>query len=199
MLPQDLPTPIQQTLDALNGADAIAWIDWTAMVLLGVFFILGLFKGFLWQISRILSLVAAWFLAGYYGPDGAELIGGWFAPGTSPQELPLFLSYVMIFVAAVVVLSIIAWLLQKLVKQTGMTFYDRLGGAVLGLGTGACGVLLILAGVQMFLQPESGIVASAQNSQSMQIGQKALRLFGDVIPQPVQRIFDIGDPEEPPK
>ena len=174
MLTQDLPTSVQRTVDAYTGADAIAWIDWTAMVLLSVFFILGLFKGFLWQISRILSLVAAWFLAGYYGPDGADLIGGWFAPGTSPEQLPLFLSYVMIFVAAVVLLSIIAWLLQKLVKETGMTFYDRLGGAVLGLGTGACGVLLILAGVRMFLQPDSEIVASVQNSQSMQIGQKTL-------------------------
>jgi membrane protein required for colicin V production len=182
----------------IDQLSSIEWIDWTAIALLGVFFLLGLFKGFVWQVSRIVSLIAAWFLAGHYGVKGSELIDGWAGPSTSHPDLHLFLAYVVIFVLVVVVLSLVAWGLQKLVKETGLTFYDRVGGAVLGLGTGALGVVILLAGMYMFMPANFKIVAAAQRSQSMKFSQKALGLLGDRVPEPMRRVFSLsGEPSAP--
>ena len=204
--PQDLPAAAQQAESFLNGLNAIEWIDWTAIVLLFVFFLLGLFKGFVWQISRILTLVGAWFLAGRYGPEGEELLHGWMGGPTSPDNLHLFLSYVVIFVLAVVVFSLFAWLLQKLVKETGLTVYDRLGGALLGLGTGSLGVIVILAGLYMFMPARLGIVKAAHRSRSMEMSQRALGFLGEYVPEPMQQVFGLKDgesleqgTEDPPK
>ena len=184
---------VQDTLGSLAQLDSIAWIDWTAMVLLAVFFILGLFKGFVWQVSRIATLVAAWFLAGHYGPQGAELCGGWFDPAATPAELPLFLSYAILFILAVVLLSLVAWLLQKLVKESGLTSADRLGGAFLGLCTGGVGVVVLLAGLLMLLPNDFAIVQAATRSHSMRFSQQALKLMGDTVPEPVQRVFKVDE------
>lgn len=189
-------------LSFLDGLGQIEWVDWTAISLLAVFFLLGLFKGFVWQVSRIVSLVAAWFLAGHYGPEGKLILDGWVGASTSHPDLHLFLAYVIIFLFAVVLLSLIAWGIQKLVKETGMTFYDRIGGAILGLGTGSLGVVVILAGMYMFMPGNLDLVKAAHRSRSMELSQKALDLMGDHVPEPMQRVFglkDEGGAEIPPK
>ena len=185
---------LQETLGLEPGME-IVWIDWTAVVLLAVFFILGLFKGFVWQSSRILTLIAAWVLAGYYGESGSTLIDGFFSPESTPPELPLFLSYVIIFVLAIVIFSLIAWMVQKVVQKSGLSAYDRIAGAVLGLGTGSLAVVAILAGVYMFVPDDMSIVDAAQRSRSMQFSQRALRLMGDTVPEPMQRVFSVDTPE----
>ncbi len=188
-LPQEAEGAVADAASFLDGLSAIEWIDWTAVVLLSVFFLLGLFKGFVWQVSRMLTLVGAWLLAGRYGPDGEALLNEWFGTSTSADSLHLFLAYVVIFVFAVVVFSLIAWLLQKLVRESGLTAYDRLGGAVLGLGTGSLGVVVILAGLFMFIPEKFGIVQAAQRSRSMQFSQQALQLLGKHVPEPMRQVF----------
>lgn len=177
-------------VDFLANLDSIAWIDWTALVLLGIFFILGLFKGFVWQVSRVLSLVAAWFLAGQYGEPVSTWIDGWFGPEEQASGLPLYLAYVVVFVLALVVLSLLTWMLQKLVKQSGLSAVDRLGGAVVGLLTGSVAVLAILALTFMFVPETWGVVQAARRSYTMEISKQALAVLGDVVPAPMQRVFE---------
>jgi membrane protein required for colicin V production len=180
------------TVDVLANLDSIAWIDWTALVLLGVFFVLGLFKGLVWQVSRVLSLIAAWFLAGQYGEPASRWIEGWFGPEEQASGLPLYLAYVVVFVLALVVLSLLTWLLQKLVKQSGLSTVDRLGGAVVGLATGSIAVLAILALTFMFVPEDWGVVRAARRSYTMEISKQALSVLGDVVPGPMQRVFEAG-------
>lgn len=189
----------QKGTEFFANLDSVAWIDWTAIVLLTVFFILGLFKGLLWQVSRIVTLVAAWCLSGLFGPDVEAWIAPWFTPGDAPPELPLYLAYVAIFIAAVVVLSLIAWLLQKLVDQSGMGFYNRTLGAVAGLGTGAAGVVVLLALTRMFGDPDWGVVRAAEESRSMAYSRDALRMLGETVPTKMREIFQLepeGEPRE---
>ncbi len=186
----------QDAVSALVNLDSVEWIDWTAMVLLGVFFLLGLFKGFWWQFSRIATLLAAWFLAGRFGPDGQAVVSEWFDPSSSPSELPLFLSYVFIFVLTVVVLSVIAMLLHKLIKDSGLSVYDRLGGAILGLGTGAVGVIVLLAGIKMFVPESMSLVQAADRSRTMSYSRQTLAfpLVKKAVPQPMLVLFEIEPP-----
>ena len=169
------------------------WVDWTAVIVLSIFFVLGLFRGFVWQASRILSLIAGFVVAGIYGEWGAGLIHPWFKPETSLHGIPLYLSYVAIFLGVVVVLSLITHFVQKLVKKSGLSFYDRIGGGFLGMATGACVMIALLGMLYMFIPENWGIVRAAQESKSMQFTQKTLRVLGNTVPRPMQRVFGVDD------
>ena len=97
--------------------------------------------------------------------------------------------------AAIVVFSLIAWLLQKLVKNTGMTFYDRLGGALLGIGTGALVVFAILAFFYMFVPEDTNVVRAAQRSHTMRLSQRAMNMMGSLVPGEVREVFRYGAAE----
>lgn len=195
---QDSPADkVQDGLVRLGNLDSVEWIDWMAAVLLGVFFLMGLFKGFWWQFSRVATLLAAWFVAGRYGPDGEAIVAGWFDPSASPSELPLFLSYVSLFVLTVVILSVISMYLHKLIKDSGLSFYDRIGGAFLGLGTGALGVIVLMAGLKMFVPASFKIVEAAERSITMDYSRMTLGfpLVRRAVPLPMLKLFEIDVPE----
>ena len=122
----------------IDVLQSLGWVDITALVILLAFFVLGLFRGLVWQLSRILTLIVAYLMAGLYGHLVAARISGWFGENV-PESLPLYISYVFVFLGVLVVISVIAYFLEKLVNRTGLSFYNRLGGGILGVGTGACG------------------------------------------------------------
>ncbi len=171
---------------------SIEWIDWTAIVILSVFFVMGLFKGFVWQASRMLSLVAGFVVAGVYGERGAAVIHRWFGGGAPVSGATVYLAYVVIFLAVVVVLSLMAYFIQKLVRKSGLGFYDRVCGGFLGVATGACVMIFILSIIYMFLD-DFAIAEAARRSKSMTISQKTLRTLGDVVPRPMQQVFGVEE------
>ena len=65
-----------QVQDAMQGGaseelvhtlQSLEWVDQTTLGVLLVFFVLGLFKGLIWQVSRIGILVAAYVVSGRFG------------------------------------------------------------------------------------------------------------------------------------
>ena len=170
---------------------SLSWIDLTALAVLLVFFVLGLFRGFVWQISRIITLVAAYFVAGTYGEEVALRIRDAF-PETVDPRLPLYIAYFCVFLAVLVVVSMIAYFIEKLVQRTGLSFYNRVGGGLLGIGTGACVVLALLAGILMFLASESQIVRAAESSRAMQASRRTIEVLGNVVPDPVRELFGVA-------
>jgi uncharacterized membrane protein required for colicin V production len=193
-------TPVSDAVTTLVKVNSVEWIDWTALVLLGVFFLLGLFKGFWWQFSRVATLVIAWFVAVQYGPKGAKIIHGWLSPNTGPEDLPLFLSYVALFVLSVIALSVVSILLYKLIQQSGLSFYDRLAGAVLGLGTGGLVIIALIAGFKMFVPGDTPLVQTIDRSHTMSFSSKVLglRLVKSTVPQPLLVLFGIEAPATQP-
>ncbi len=173
---------------AQNALEAIGWVDLTAASVIVVFSILGIFKGLVWQLSRIGTLVGAYILAALYGPD----VGEWMFHGSlqgADERLPLYIAYVSIFVAVLVVLSLVALLVTKLVEKTGLTFYNRMGGGVLGVGTGAMVVVFLLGLVFMFAPEESGVVAAAKGSRSADYSKRVVEIMGTLVPEGVREAF----------
>ena len=149
---------------------------------------------FVWQASRILSLLAGFVVAGIYGESGAAMLNRWFGAGPTVHEVTTYLSYVVIFLAVVVLLSLGAYFLQKLVKKSGLGFYDRICGGFLGVATGACVMIFVLSIIYMFLDNFS-IADAARRSKSMTVSQKTLRALGDVVPPAMQQVFGVDQPE----
>ena len=201
--PQDesTPTAFEAITDALQS---LGWIDRTSLGVLVVFFALGIFKGFIWQVSRVGILVAAYVVAGRYGQDVASLLGS--APGVTadparlpepgaagpvveaaaplappaPGETTIYLAYCLLFVVVLVALSLVTMLVKRLADKAGLGFFDRLGGGVLGVATGGCVVLFFVFVVQMFF-PRGDLAVAARSSHAMRLSQRMVGLLGGVV------------------
>ncbi len=188
---------------------ALNWVDHTALAVLLVFFVVGLFKGLIWQVSRIGILIAAYLLAGHFGADFAAFLARTPAAGTpvpgaagepapGPTDTTLYLAYVLLFLAVLIVLSLAALVLQKLAAKAGLSFFDRLGGGLLGVATGACVVLFGLSLVHMFFRG-SQLAQAAASSHSLRLSKRAIDWLGLQVPDDLRRVFDLaplqsGDP-----
>lgn len=205
LLPQDVPH-VAPPSDLLHQLQTVTWVDHTALGVLLVFFVLGLFKGLIWQVSRIAILVAAYVVAGRFGADVANVLSRppaaspaaeivpvvpSAAPATevhAPAETTLYLAYVLLFLAVLVVLSLGAMLLQKLATKAGLGFFDRLGGGVLGVATGACVVLFGLFVVHMFFRG-SQLAMAAEGSHSLRLSKRAIDWLGPRVPDELRELF----------
>ncbi len=197
--PQPVPVAPEPASEFLQQFSAINWVDHTALGVLLVFFVLGLFKGLIWQVSRIAILAAAYVVAGRFGSDVAAMLASP-APGPDGSVAPigettLYLAYLLLFVGVLVVLSLITLLVQKLANKAGLSFFDRLGGGVLGVATGACVVLFGLFVVHMFFR-DSNLAQAAERSHCLRLGKRAIDWLGPKVPDDLRAVFAL-EPLQP--
>lgn len=227
------PAPSDALSDSLAWLEALGWVDRGALLVLLVCFVLGLFKGLIWQVSRIGILIAAYFVAGSWGHEVADWLRGGpmqptpaagagaasdavFRPGDAqavdspagaeagggadgalqPDLLPeplrgdmtLYVAYALLFLAVLIVLSVLAILLKKLADRAGLGFFDRLGGGLLGIGTGACVVLALVFLVHMFF-PASKLAEATEQSHSLRWSQRAVDWLGRAVDDDLRTVL----------
>lgn len=199
-------SPTAATIEALR---ALGWVDLTALGVILVFFVLGLFKGLIWQVSRIVILVAAYFVSGHFGHDVAALLG---ATPPAPGEVgaasaanggvpdvdgTIYLAYCLLFVGVLIVLSLLAIVIRRMAHKAGLSFFDRLGGGLLGVATGA---LIVLAGVFAvnIIFPQSELARAAGQSHSLRFSQQAISMLGNKVNDDLRSVLYIqGAPGQP--
>jgi membrane protein required for colicin V production len=178
------PEGRQSVLELLSN---LGWIDAAALVVLALFFLLGLVKGMAWQLSRIVSLVLAFAVAWRLGPPLAHR----YLHAAAADPARLYLAYAILFLATVLLVTIVAYFLRRAFGRADLSFYDRLGGGVAGVATGALVVVAVLFAVQMFVPAGGAVHASADTSRSMGLSRRALGAMGDLVPAPVRRVFRV--------
>ena len=186
----------------------LGWIDLTAAAIILVFFVLGLFRGLVWQVSRVATLVLAYILAGWLGTALARAIGPWFPAETAP-EVPRYIAYFLVFLVVLIALSLLAKFIHRLIQQSPLSFYNRLGGGLLGVATGWLCVIAGLTGVQMAngaLQFGDGVAEAAAQSHSRSISDTMLQRTGSLLPEDWQavttrwrEILRGSSPQNPPQ
>jgi membrane protein required for colicin V production len=187
-----------QAPELLQQLQHLGWVDHTALAVLLVFFVIGLFKGLIWQVSRVAILAVAYVAAGHFGAG----VGAWLArtpavggdaqrAAADAPETTLYLAYVLIFLVVLVVLSLLAMLLQRLAQKAGLGFFDRLGGGVLGVATGACVVLFGLFVVNMFFGG-SQLAQAAESSHALRLSRRAIDLLGEGVPDELRTVIALA-------
>ncbi len=166
----------------------LSWIDFTSLGILLVFGILGLFRGFLWQASRLLSLLLGYVFASLF----AESFAGWLTEKLSIQNerIAVYLAFFLIFVGVLVVLSLFTMVLQRFIKQLELSFYDHLGGGVLGVLTGAA-IMMAALGISFWAFPNTGLIVEARESSTGTIARKIVETFSDVIPPQISELYGV--------
>ena len=125
----------------------MATLDWVFAAVLAASFLLGVWRGLVYEVLSVMSWVAAFILAQWLAPDAAALL----PMGTAGEPVRYAAGFVLVFIAVVFAGGLLAWATKKLVQAVGLRPVDRTLGAVFGLMRGA--VLLMAMAVVINMTP----------------------------------------------
>ena len=127
----------------------LSWLDWTLLAVLALSMVVGLVRGFLFECLSLAGWVAAWFAAQWGAPQLAPLL----PLGNPGSALNMAAAFAIVFIAALVVWTLLARLLRMVVHATPLSLPDRMLGGVFGLLRGS--VLLLALAVAVSFTPAS--------------------------------------------
>lgn len=106
------------------------WIDLLGLLVLSIFFLMGLVKGFIREVLILAGIVVSFFISLHLMGFAASWVEKWVA---IPAALSLLIGFVAVFLGLVVVFHIVGYVLHKIVRASPLSIFDRLGGGLLGL------------------------------------------------------------------
>jgi len=107
------------------------WLDTTILALLALGALLGAVSGFLWQVARIAGLAIAIYASILLNDWVSSQIAEAILQDADPR-IARGLAYVAVFLAVIVVLYQVVWLLDQWMQAVHLEPIDRLLGAVAG-------------------------------------------------------------------
>jgi membrane protein required for colicin V production len=119
--------------------------DYAVLGILGASILLSLMRGFVREALGLASWVVALFLARSYAVTVAHML-----PNAIPNEsLRMLAGFVIVFLATLLVTSLLTIFVSELVKKMGLSVMDRGLGALFGIARGVLivGVLVMLGGL----------------------------------------------------
>jgi membrane protein required for colicin V production len=131
----------------MGALPALGWVDWTLLGVLALSVVVGLARGFVFEVMALAGWVVAWFGAQWFAVEVAT-----FLPlGTPGSALNHAAAFVLVFVVALLAWGMLAKLVRLLVRATPLSLADRALGAGFGLLRGA--VLLLAVATVVALTP----------------------------------------------
>jgi membrane protein required for colicin V production len=118
----------------------VSWLDVALLAFLALSMIVGLMRGFVFELLSLVGWFAAYFVARFATPWAQ----GWIHVGEPGSSLNYGVAFACVFLAALVVWSIAARLVRALIRATPLSPIDRVLGAGFGLVRGVV-VLMIVA------------------------------------------------------
>jgi membrane protein required for colicin V production len=120
----------------------LGWVDIALAAFLLLSVVIGLARGFVFELLSLAGWFAAWFAGLWLTPAFVSYIH----VGEPGSSLNYAVSFACVFLVALVVWSLAARLVRTLIRATPLSAFDRLLGAGFGLVRGLV-VLLIVATV----------------------------------------------------
>ena len=114
--------------------------DLAVLVVVGLSVLLSVIRGL---VREVLAL-AAWVVAFLAANRLAGVVAPWLPDAIPSVELRLLAGFVCVFVAVLIVMSVLAIMVSKLVKGAGLGLEDRLLGGVFGLARGLLVVMIVV-------------------------------------------------------
>ncbi len=131
-----------------SPASSLPWLDVVGAVLIGGGALLGFWRGLWWQVVRLLGVVGAIGLARAATPLVWERLATFFP--SLPERLAHGLTWFALFVAGLVVASLLGLIGKKSLEIMQLGLADRMGGALAGLLTGAAVQTALVVGLLHF-------------------------------------------------
>ncbi len=123
----------------------LTFIDWTLLGILVLSFLIGIWRGLVFEVLSVFVWLAAFVLAQWYAPVVASKLP---LDGMA-ESLKYAAAFVLIFVGTAFIAGLMAQFMKKLVTAVGLRPVDRSLGAIFGLFRGAILLLAITVVVNM--------------------------------------------------
>lgn len=154
----------------------MAVLDWVFVAVLAVSFLVGAWRGLVYEVLSVISWIAAFVVAQWLAPQAAE----WLPVQRAPEAGRYAMGFVVVFIAVVFAGALLAWLTKKLVEAVGLRPVDRTLGAAFGLVRGA--ILLMAVAVVVNMSPARSAVWWTQ-SKGAGASLAALKGLKPVMPE----------------
>lgn len=158
----------------------MSWLDITFGVVVLISIGVGVFRGLVFELLSVTGWFVAYFAAQWFAPQLAPLI----PIGTVGSGLNQGAAFAGVFIAALLVWSLIARLLRMLVHRSPLSATDRVLGAAFGMARAA--VLLLAVATVVGLTPLARSTAWQQSSAAVWL-DSALRGLKPVLPADISR------------
>ena len=154
----------------------MAPLDWVFLAVLGLSFLLGAWRGLVYEVLSVLNWLAAFVLAQWLAPRAAAML----PLSRAGESLQYAAGFVLVFIAALFVGGLLAWLTKKLVEAVGLRPVDRALGGIFGLVRGVVAVLAVAVVVHL-----TGLKDGVWWTESVTAGvaTAALRGLKPVVPE----------------
>lgn len=162
-------------------------IDIAILVLVGITAAVGFWTGFVWQVIRIISVIASIWAALVYRPVASSFLAG--RVPASYRDLACTLG---VFVVAMVLCYLVSYLFREVVNALKPQLTDRILGAVFGLLLGALLGAFFAFSVLEFAEEDSRILVAVENSNGARLMG---RFLGHALPDGLREAVE--EPEEP--
>ena len=160
----------------------LGWVDWALLAVLGASMLIGLVRGFVFEVMSLAGWLVAWFAAQWATPQAAAYV-----PVGAPGSTANFaVTFVLCFLATLIVWTLMSRLVRLLIHATPLSIPDRLLGAGFGLIRG--GVLLLAVATVVALTPagKSPPWQQSQGARWLEITRQGLL---PLLPADVARRF----------
>lgn len=153
----------------------LGWVDIALLAVFGVSVLIGLWRGFVFEIVSLLGWLVAFVIANSAGP----FLAGFVPVGDEPQ-VRLWIAYIVVFVVILVTCTLLARMLRALIAATPLSFVDHLLGGTFGALRGA--LVCVVVATLVMLSPYATSTAWKKSHGALWLGM-ALEGLKPVLPQ----------------
>lgn len=154
----------------------LGWVDIALLSVLGLSVLIGLWRGFTFEIMSLLGWVVAFVIANTLGP----LVADFLPFGDPGSPVRLWAAYLLVFVLVLLTCMVLARMLRALISATPLSFIDRLLGGLFGVARGA--LILVVVGLLVSLSPLAASPTWKSSHGALWLGM-ALEGLKPVLPQ----------------
>lgn len=118
----------------------MTWIDYAVLAIIGISVLLSIIHGLARELMALASWITAFIVAQIYAVDVAPLLPA----AVSNQSLRLLVAFLSMFLTVLLVMTLLAIVISRLIKSAGLGLVDRALGAVFGLVRGLVIVIIVV-------------------------------------------------------
>ncbi len=168
--------------DALRELGAV---DLCALVLIAFQAVLGLVRGFVWQLTRLVTIVVGIVLARTVTDSVAEWMNRHFSI-TPPADR--WIAYFVIFAGTFAAGTLLAHLLRSVLSRLRLQSYDRLLGVVLG-AVKAAAIIVVAVLLLSQLKGLAALQAALARSHSARLTVEIVEFVAPAFPAEIREDF----------
>ena len=149
--------------------------DYVLLVLLIGSMLISLTRGLVREVISLASWIVAFYVAINYG----EMLAPWLSGLISSETARIIVAFVVLFLATRIAMMFLAKLVSLVLQATGLTYMDRLLGALFGLARGALIALALVLVCGMTRIPQQPFW---QNAMFSPAAESAARMTMPYLP-----------------